>query len=244
MATSDDFGVRGAKPTHPELLDWLASELIESGWSTKHIQRLIVTSRTYRMASSRGGGSLPPSPTLAASATFPRRRVEAEVLRDTQLAVAGLLERRIGGPSVPMEARESSNCRNLYLFQKRGNPPSMQGLFDGPNEASESCPQRHVSTTPLHALFLLNNEFALRAAIALAQRVESLAGPDRERQIDLLFREVLSRPDTETERLALLKFLDEETAKRSGGSAAPNAPTPFQLLCHVMMSLSELSSFE
>ena len=246
VATSDDFGVRGAKPSHPELLDWLASELIDSGWSTKHIQRLIVTSRTYRMSSNvdeslRDSNS---SHGVTRLHSFPRRRVEAEVLRDTQLAVAGLLERRIGGPSVPMDARESSNRRNLYLFQKRGNPPSMQGLFDGPNEASESCPQRHVSTTPLHALFLLNNEFALRCAIVLAQRIESQAGPDRERQIDLLFRDVLSRPATETERLALLKFLDEETAKRSGGSAAPNVPTPLQLVCHVMMSLSELSSLE
>ncbi len=250
VATSDDFGVRGAKPTHPELLDWLASELIDSGWSTKHIQRLIVTSRTYRMSSVAWTPSSQRSDEGVQATKFPRRRVEVEVLRDTQLAVAGLLERRIGGPSVPMDARESSNRRNLYLFQKRGNPPSMQGLFDGPSEASESCPQRHVSTTPLHALFLLNNEFTLRTATALAQRIESLtvdqAGkPDvRELQIDLLFREVLSRPATETERLELLKFLDEETAKRSGGSATPNAPTPLQLLCHVMMSLSELSSLE
>ena len=243
VAKSDDFGVRGAKPTHPELLDWLASELIDSGWSTKHVQRLIVTSRTYRM-SSVAGTPTSERPDVGVRATFPRHRVEAEVLRDTQLAVAGLLERHIGGPSVSMDSRESSNRRNLYLFQKRGNPPSMQGLFDGPNEASESCPQRHVSTTPLHALFLLNNEFALRCAIVLAQRIELQAGPDRERQNDLLFREVLSRPATETERLALLKFLDEETAKRSGGSATPNAPTPLQLLCHVMMSLSELSSLE
>lgn len=243
VATSDDFGVRGAKPSNQELLDWLASELIESGWSTKHIQRLIVTSRAYR-ASSVDRTPTSDRPDVGVRATFPRRRVEAEVLRDTQLAVAGLLERRIGGPSVPVEGREASNRRNLYLFQKRGNPPSMQGLFDGPSEASESCPQRHVSTTPFHALFLLNNEFTLRAAFALAQRVESLAAPDRERQIDLLYHEVLSRPPTETERLALLKFLDEETAKRSGGSAKPNSPMPFQMLCHVMMSLSELSSLE
>jgi hypothetical protein len=257
VATPDDFGVRGAKPTHPELLDWLASELIDSAWSTKHIQRLIVTSWAYRMKSrvERRETRDESKATAAASdsqfaplnphlTTFPRRRVEAEVLRDTQLAVAGMLERRIGGPSVPVELRESSNRRNLYLFQKRGQPPSMQGLFDGPNEASESCPLRHVSTTPLHALFLLNNEFALRCAIVLAQRVESLAGPDRERQIDLLFHEVLSRPATETERLVLHKFLDEEAAKRSGGSTTPNAPTPLQLLCHVLMSLSELSSLE
>ena len=120
----------------------------------------------------------------------------------------------------------------------------MQGLFDGPNEASESCPQRHVSTTPLHALFLLNNEFALRCAKVLAVRIESLAGPDRERQIDTLFHEVLSRPATETERLAILQFLDEETAKRSGSTTAPNAPTPLELLCHLMLSLNELSSLE
>jgi hypothetical protein len=254
VATSDDFGVRGAKPSHPELLDWLASELIDSGWSTKHIHRLIVTSRAYRAKSGEWGVKsreikadavhstlpTPRSPLIS----FSRRRVEAEVLRDTQLAVAGLLERRIGGPSVPMEARESSNRRNLYLFQKRGQPPSMQSLFDGPNEASESCPLRHVSTTPLHALFLLNNEFALRCAIALAQQIESQAGPDRERHIDLLFHEVLSRPASETERLTLLKFFDEETAKRSGGSATSKAPTPLQLLCHVMMSLSELSALE
>ncbi len=251
VATSDDFGVRGTKPSHPELLDWLASELIDSGWSTKHIQRLIVTSRTYRMKSGEQAenSNSPLATNNSPLSSFPRRRVEAEVLRDVQLAVAGLLERHIGGPSVgglgeSLEAREKSNRRNLYLFQKRGNPPSMQGLFDGPNEASESCPQRHVSTTPLHALFLLNNKFALRCAVVLAQRIEPLAGPDRERQIDLLFREVLSRPTTESERLVLHKFLDEETAKRSGGSTTPNAPTPLQMLCHVMMSLSELSSLE
>ena len=143
-----------------------------------------------------------------------------------------------------MDTRETSNRRNLYLFQKRGSPPSMQGLFDGPNEASESCPQRHVSTTPLHALFLLNNEFAWRCAIVLAQRIESLAGSGRERQIDLLFRDVLSRPPTETECLAIHQFLDEQTAKLSGGSATSNSPTPLQMLCHLMLSLNELSSLE
>ena len=259
VATSDDFGVRGAKPSHPELLDWLASELIESGWRTKHIQRLIVTSRTYRVKSGefrvasgeRATNSNSPLATNNSPlSSFPRRRVEAEVLRDVQLTVAGLLERRIGGPSVPVDAREQSNRRNLYLFQKRGHPPSMQGLFDGPNEASESCPHRHVSTTPLSALFLLNNEFAVRCAIVLAQRIETLAARQpgkadlRERQIDLMFREVLSRPATETERLKILKFFDEEAANRSAGSAAPNAPTPIQLLCHLMMSLNELSSLE
>ena len=257
VATSDDFGVRGAKPTHPELLDWLARELIDSGWSTKHIQRLIVTSQVYRQnvaRSRRDRDSLGENKTEAnhisnpavgdSGLHFSRRRVEAEVLRDTQLAVAGMLDRRIGGPSVVIEAREQSNRRNLYLFQKRGQPPSMQGLFDGPNEASESCPQRHVSTTPLHALFLLNNEFALRCAKVLAVRIESLAGPDRERQIDTLFHEVLSRPATETERLAILQFLDAETAKRSGSTTAPNAPTPLELLCHLMLSLNELSSLE
>ena len=245
VATADDFGVRGGKPSHPELLDWLANELIDSGWSTKHIQRLIVTSRAYRM-SSKVAESLRDSDSSHAMTRllWQRRRVEAEVLRDTQLAVAGLLERRIGGPSVPVDARETSNRRNLYLFQKRGQPPAMQGLFDGPNEASESCPQRHVSTTPLHALFLLNNEFALRCAIALTQYIESLAGADHDRQLDVLFREVLSRPASDSERLAIRQFLDEKTAKRSGGAVADNTPTPLQLLCHLMLSLNELSSLE
>ncbi len=93
-------------------------------------------------------------------------------------------------------------------------------------------------------MFLLNNEFAIRCGIALADRIESLAGPDHERQVDLLFREVLNRRPTETEKLKTRQFLDEETAKRSGGSAIPNAPTPLQLVCHVMMSLNELSSME
>ncbi|MBM3971843.1 MAG: DUF1549 domain-containing protein [Planctomycetes bacterium] len=262
VATSDDFGLRGAKPSHPELLDWLANEMIVSDWNTKHIQRLIVTSRAYRMQSrverpelrdASQREKVPPESQFSTLSThlssFPRRRVEAEVLRDTQLAVAGLLERRIGGQSVggpgdSLDVREKSNRRNLYLFQKRGQPPSMQSLFDGPNEASESCPLRNVSTTPLSALFLLNNEFAIRCGIALAVRIESLAGPDHERQVDLLFREVLSRRPNETEKLKARQFLDEETVKRSGGPATPNAPTPLQLLCHVMMSLNELSSLE
>src|SRR5438046_2895678 len=107
------------------------------------------------------------------------RRLEAEAVRDAMLAVSGELDRRAGGAS-DQDGKKSFR-RSLYLFQRRGQAPAFQPLFDGPNAVPESCARRHVSTVPLQALYLLNNHFAFQRAKAFARRVQALAGADRER---------------------------------------------------------------
>ena len=120
------------------------------------------------------------------------------------LAVSGELDRTVGGPSAAGEDR--SLRRTLYLFQKRERPPSVQGLFDGPSAAAESCPRRAVSTVPLQALYLLNNDFAVQRARAFARRVHDRAGVDRQRQVDLAFVLALGRAPDEVERQAARDF--------------------------------------
>src|SRR5262249_10485534 len=177
VATPGDFGRRGAPPTHPELLDWLAAELMRGGWGVKRIHRLLVTSATYRQGSPAPARPSRLDPDNALWWRWSPRRLEAEAIRDAMLAVSGELDRRAGGASDPNGAK--SLRRSLYLFQRRGKPPAFQPLFDGPNAILESCARRHVSTVPLQALYLLNNDFSLARARALAKRVEGRAGADR-----------------------------------------------------------------
>jgi hypothetical protein len=231
VATSDDFGLRGAAPTHPELLDWLAVELMESGWSTKHIQRLIVSSATYRQAS-----NVPVNPADTENrylARYPARRLDAETIRDLWLATSGELESTSGGASVPLAERETSLRRSLYLFQRRGNPPEAMHLFDGPNECAASTTLRTVSTSPLQALYLLNSDFSSARAKALAQQVESTAESDRSSQITAAFECALLRPPRAAERAAAEK-LWLATIERH----------PLEVLCQALLNSSEFNFIE
>lgn len=211
VATPNDFGTRGAAPSHPQLLDWLASELIRSGWSTRHIHRLIVTSSTYRQASSvprrqkqsGSGEPLASDPGNIYLTRWPIRRLEAEAIRDSLLTVSGELDRTVGGPSAAADGK--SLRRSLYLFQKRDHPPMLQGLFDGPAAALESCPQRHVSTVPLQALHLLNDDFSIQRAQAFARRVQ-FVGTERTQQIRRAFELALGRFPEPQELAAVERF--------------------------------------
>src|SRR5262249_52828155 len=132
------------------------------------------------------------------------RRLEAEVVRDAMLSVAGELDTHGGGPGDTDEA--TSQRRGLYLFQKRDHPTMLQGLFDGPSASAESCPRRGVSTVPLQALYLLNNRFARDRASALAERVRRQAGADRDGQIAAVFRLALGRAPDAIEGQACRRF--------------------------------------
>ena len=160
-----DFGTQGTKPTHPELLDFLASELIDHDWSTHHIHRLILGSATYCQSSQASASALENDPLNTAYSRWEPRRLEAEAIRDSILAVAGSLSRRAGGPSVA----QPSKHRSIYLNQRRDNLPNQQTLFDG-EAAIVSCSRRRVSTTPLQPLWLMNSEFTQQAAAQLARR--------------------------------------------------------------------------
>jgi hypothetical protein len=219
VATANDFGLAGARPTHPELLDWLAAEFVRDGWSLKRLHRLIVTSATYRQASS---GTENGSEELLAR--YPLRRLSAEQLRDALLAVSGLLKEKAGGPPVwpelPAEVLQANpaflddnaektkgwypspagerNVRSIYLVQKRTVRVPFMETFDLPENAT-SCPRRNESTVAPQALTLMNGPVAVEAARAMARRVEGAVGKDIGKQVRRAFELALQRQPEEGE---------------------------------------------
>jgi hypothetical protein len=195
VETSEDFGTQGAEPTHPELLDWLATELVRQKWSMKGLHRLIVTSATYRQSAAATPALAERDPYNRLLARGPRMRMEAEMLRDVALAASGLLSRRIGGPSVfppqpdgiwdnpysdekwvPSEG-EDRYRRGLYTFIRRTSPYPSLMVFDATSR--EVCTVRRARTnTPLQALTLLNDDAFFEAARALAARMLTEGGAD------------------------------------------------------------------
>lgn len=229
VRTVNDFGVRGEKPTHPKLLDWLADEFRGNlGWSRKELIRTIVTSATYRQASAARLEQTDVDPQNQLLARQNRVRVEAEIIRDLSLSVSGLLSSKIGGPSVfpplPPGIAELSYANNfkwatskgedryrrgMYTFFKRTSPHPNLTLFDCP-DANLTCVDRHSSNTPLQALTLLNNEVFIEAAREFGRRVHAMNGTDEER-LTHAFRRCISRPPTKGE---LAEFNGMLTAAR------------------------------
>jgi hypothetical protein len=231
VKTTEDFGTQGDMPSHPELLDWLSVEFMESGWDVRHIQRLIVTSATYRQSSKHRDDTRDFDANNRLLAHAPRFRMDAEVVRDNALAVSGLLNREVGGPSVrpyqPLGLWEEVaygagftaqkfvlgpdnhlHRRSMYTFWKRTSPPPSMALFDAPNR--ENCTvKRSRSNTPLQALALLNDPQFVEAARFLAQRLLTEAGDTPEARLNHAFLLTLSRP-ARPEELAILRQLYEE----------------------------------
>jgi hypothetical protein len=236
VATPSDFGVKGAAPSHPELLDWLASEFLRSGGSTKRLHRLIVLSSVYRQSSMVSPAARSIDPENRYLRSWQPRRLEAEAIRDAWLAVSGELDRAVGGPSNPTD--DTSLRRSLYLFQKREVPPPHQALFDGPGGMTESCGRRLVTTVPLQPLFLLNSRFSTDRARAFAGRVHRLAGADRDRQIDGAFQLALSRLPDATERSLATRFLDSADTTSHGPSARLVA------FCQAVLNTNEFAYIE
>lgn len=184
--TPGDFGALGVKPTHPQLLDWLADELVARGWSMKQMHKLIMTSAVYRQSSR---ASIPsPSDTGHEDryyGRFPLRRLDAEIIRDRMLDVAGVLDRTMLGPAVAVAedsvgmaiAQGDSPRRSIYLQVKRGKPESFLAAFDVATP-SPNCERRVTSTTSPQALMLMNSEFVLKRAADLAARVRRETPPD------------------------------------------------------------------
>ena len=219
VAAPGDFGVKGAAPTHPELLDWLTAEFLEQGGSTKHLHRLILGSATYRQSKQATETTLKLDPDNLLWTRWQPRRLEAEAIHDAMLFVSGELDPSLGGPSVlPKEPKtvqvaenkfkdHKSVRRAIYQFQKREAPPTIQALFDGPSAMAESCGCRQTTTVPLQSLYLLNSEFGMARATELAKRISEQATTPRG-QINAGFRLVLQRPPSEHEASYARRFLD------------------------------------
>ncbi|HEU0007729.1 MAG TPA: DUF1553 domain-containing protein, partial [Terriglobia bacterium] len=227
VKTVEDFGTQGEKPTHPELLDWLASEFMRQRWSQKSLHRLIVTSATYRQSSKVTPELEQRDPENILLARSPRLRVEAEIVRDIALSASGLIQHRIGGPSVlppqPAGVTDLSRGnliwvtatgpdryrRGMYTFWKRTSPYPGMTVFDAPT-ADEAAVQRIRSNTPLQALTTLNDEVFVEAAQALALRVIREAQPDDRARLRHGFRLCLSREPDTFEGETLWKTLNQE----------------------------------
>lgn len=232
VETPSDFGLNGARSTHPELLDWLADEFMARGWRIKELQRLIVTSATYRQASSAPSAGPATENFQRGLQTdaqsrllwrFPPRRLEAEPLRDTMLAVSGKLDLRMGGPGFDL-FEPNDNYVKVYVTKKEYGPeefrrmiyqnkPRVQlddvfGAFDCP-DAGQIAPRRTSSTTPLQALNLLNSPFALQQAGLLAERLQREAGADGGAQVDRAFRLAFGRAPSPEERAAAVALIRE-----------------------------------
>jgi hypothetical protein len=186
VTTPSDFGLRGSPPSHPELLDWLAAEFMESGWSIKHLHRLILLSATYRQAAGQGkdlpGARVDPENTLLWRMNS--RRLELEPLRDALLAVAGRLDTRLGGPPVDVTRAPFPVRRSVYGFIDRQNLPGLFRTFDLASPDTSTA-RRHATTVPQQALFLMNGPFAVEQARAFCARpdVAGLNGATRVRRM-------------------------------------------------------------
>ncbi|MEZ6130073.1 MAG: PSD1 and planctomycete cytochrome C domain-containing protein [Planctomycetaceae bacterium] len=226
VATPSDFGVEGDRPTHPELLDWLARELIDNGWSTKHIHRQIVLSSTYQQERKHNPSSSAIDVDNRLLWNWPRRRLEAEAIRDSVLVATGELDRSVGGLSIPPEREETSLRRTIYLFQQRSNMPSVMEMFDAPVGIA-SCSRRSVSTVALQPLFMLNSQFMAHRATALAKVVLESAS-DVDGKIAFAFKRTLCRaPDAEELDLAR-RIMTAEATDQS-----------LMQLCHALLNLNE-----
>jgi hypothetical protein len=246
VKTTADFGAQGAWPSHPELLDWLAVDFVESGWDVMALVRKVVTSATYRQTSAAGDDLIERDPSNLLLARGPRFRLPAEFIRDAALKTSGLLVDRIGGPSVnpytPGDLwREISHYgsspatsqafmqdhgeklyrRSLYTYWKRTAPPPNMAAFDAPNR--EICTVQRASTiTPLQALVLLNDVQFVEASRALAERIVQQSNDDAAR-LRWGFEECTSRPPTDEELVVLAEMLRRERARYAADGAAATA---------------------
>ncbi len=223
VETDNDFGYQGSPPSHPELLDWLAVEFMDRGWSLKELHRLIVTSQTYRQTSEDRPDLKEKDPNNYLLARQRRLRLDAEIVRDVGLAASGLLSKKMGGPPVyppipsgvmsqgqvkrdwKVSEGEDRFRRGLYTFVYRATPPPSLNVFDAPDGIS-TCTRRIRSNTPLQALTLMNDAAFFEFAVAL-QKVIDRDG------IEVAFRQCVSRPPSHDE-LTVLKRLDSLSAAR------------------------------
>jgi hypothetical protein len=220
VATPDNLGASGAKPSHPELLDYLAAEFVAAKWSVKALHRLILSSAVYRQTSTLRAGLDTIDPDNRLLSHFPLQRLDAEAVRDAMLSVSGELDVRVGGPYVPSrrtaegvveidEQAPGAHRRSVYLQQRRTQVVTFLQLFDSPSIVG-TCGKRAPSTVPLQALALLNSEFARARARAFAARLAREAGAGESNRLALAYRLACGREPTRDEAAACARFLGKQ----------------------------------
>jgi len=244
VRTPSNFGKMGERPSNLELLDWLAMEFVDKGWSVKQMHRLMMTSQAYQMASDDIAANVALDPENRLFWRMPRVRLEAEIIRDNILAVAGNLNRTLGGPCVfpyidPKLFQSSTKRtwpgkpdddpstwrRSLYVYSKRSIRYPLFETFDQPNLIN-SCERRNRSTIAPQALLMMNNNFVISEAKIFAERLRREAGDQVKAQVDRAFNLALGRAPLEFERTKALEFI----------KSTPNGLTEF---CQALFNLNE-----
>jgi len=225
VATPENFGRSGAPPSHPQLLDWLAAEFMANGWSMRHLHRLILTSATYRMASTSDAASDAVDPDNVYLWRAPSRRMEAEIVRDNVLHVAGNLDPARGGPDIDHTKGLTSKRRSIYLRIAPEKEVEFLKIFDGPSVTE--CYQRRPSVMPQQALALANSELVIAQARSLAKTLSGEVRDDDE-FITGAFRRILARKPSREEGVACAEFLqkgagrvEEADSKKSDRALRP-----------------------
>ena len=265
VATSDNFGVRGEKPSHPQLLDWLAARFIHKGWSVKEMHRLIMLSSTYQTSGVAHEKGLQTDPTHRLLWRMPRRRLDAESLRDAMLAVSGKLDRKVGGDEsgeflfregeVIDKSRDyirpnrvnadhafylASTRRSLYLPSVRNALPDVLTLFDSADPNSVTAVRNETTVTP-QALFLLNNPFVREQALHFAKRLLADAGETDANRIRTAYRLALGRDPTDDETKTSLAFVAQyaNRAMKLGYQRDSARLSAWQSYCQTMLCRNE-----
>jgi hypothetical protein len=220
VASMNDFGRNGDKPTHPELLDWLAVEFMESGWDMKHLHRLIVTSDAYRRDSVSASDSVSKDPENKLLWRKNSSRMEAEVVRDSLLSIAGRLDLTLGGVEIENKDALTTTRRSLYysVHPEAGGKSSLGELFDAPDPLD--CYRRVSSIVPQQALALTNSELVHESSVAIVKAWQDSGGGSAEQFISYLFEQILSRQPTHAEIQVCLSALQ----KQQQLATLPDAP--------------------
>ena len=235
-----DFGRNGRPPSHPALLDWLAAEFMERGWSMKQMHRLIVTSSTYRMAATPDDANLALDRDNVYLWRANSRRLEAEVVRDCIFYVAGNLNLTMGGPDIPHQKGLTTPRRSIYFQHAQEKQMEFLKIFD---EASVTeCYRRKESVVPQQALALENSELVLTQSRLLAGSLMNRSGNDPSAFTTAAFERLLSRPPTSEERTECIKFLQRRMREYINGSARGNGDVATRAregLIHVLLNHSD-----
>lgn len=263
VATPSDFGKNGDKPTHPELLDWLAIQFVKNGWSMKQMHRMMALSNTYQMSTHTDTVSMKKDPTNTLFWRMNRIRLEGEALRDSILSVGGRLNPEMYGPGVFPKLSEEvlatgsthkwgassdseSLRRTIYVFQRRSLPLPIVEAFDGPDMVN-TCPRRSTTTISPQALALFNGEFSISESKKIADRVTQDVGSDPTKQISQAYQLTLIRKPTQRQTILALKFMENQVQLHLQDKKVPADPVSTKAadedaladLCHVLINTNE-----
>jgi hypothetical protein len=236
VATPENLGRSGSKPTHPELLEWLAAEFVESGWNQKSIHRVILHSTVFRQSGAPQDRALRRDPDNHLRWRYPMRRLDAESIRDAMLCVSGRLGSKTNGPYVATtrsgagevvvdEAKPEAFARSIFLQQRRSQIATFLSVFDAPSVVF-NCTRRAETTMPLQSLSLLNSEFAVKRAEDLGRRLQHECGDDTAARLKRAFFLTTGHPPAAAALKSSMQFLEEQRRIYAGPADCSPSPSP------------------